>query len=398
MKIFLNRNFRACRQGFSGVLAGICMLLSAMVCAQPASSQGGVITVRAGDTFSSIAARYSGDPASWRQFYNPRLSGLKNPNRLSVGMQLEMVSDPAHGRYLRLASPTGKTAESVAASTTPASPAKPESPPGVPAAAAGTATRDDALTIGIVPNISAAALQGQYENLKRYLERLGNGQKVRLVIPANFKSFFDSTMRGDYDLAIAAPNLARVAQIDRNLIPLVGYEPRIAANMVTLAEGGIATPRDVQGKPLAFANPQSLVAMYGQQWMASEFKLEPGRDYEVKGARTDLGVGRMMLTGEAVAAIMSQGELRALPAEEAARMKVVEVFARIPNFIVLAHPRLGREQTARLRTQLKSFLADPADGAAFARATGLTGIVDVDPAVLRELDPYVAGTRKIMGY
>ena len=396
MNTFLNRRFQAGRRVFSNGLAGICLLLSAVVCAQPANPPGEMITVRTGDTFSSIAARNTGNPASWRQLYNPQRSGLRNPNRLSVGMQLELVSDQANGRYLRLAAPTtGKSTESIAA-TTPPPPAKPGSVPVVPAAVA--ASKDDALTIGIVPNISATALQGQYENLKRYLEKRSNGQKVRLIIPANFKSFFDATMRGDYDLAVAAPNLARVAQVDRNLIPLVSYEPRIAANMVTLAEGSIATPRDVQGKPLAFANPQSLVAMYGQQWLLSEFKFEPGRDYEVKGARTDLGVGRMMLTGEAVAAIMSQGELRALPADEASRMKVVEVFAKIPNFIVLAHPRLGREQTSRLRAQLKDFLADPTDGAAFMRSSGLTGIVDVDPAVLRELDPYVVGTRKAMGY
>lgn len=279
-------------------------------------------------------------------------------------------------------------------------PVKPNAEPAPPVVPSGegSALVEEMLTIGVVPNISANLLQAHYEHLRRYLERTGNGQKVRIVIPANFKAFFDGALRGDYDLSIAAPNLARVAQLDRGLAPLLNFEPRIAANLVTLREGGVTTPRDIQGKRLAFANPQSLVAMYGQQWLSAELRLEANRDYEVKAARTDLGVGRMMLTGEADAAIMSQGEFRSLPADEATRMRIVEVFARVPNFIVLAHPRIVQDQTNRLRVRLKDFLKDATDGAAFARATGLTGIVDVDQATLRELDAFVPATRKAMGY
>jgi len=90
------------------------------------------------------------------------------------------------------------------------------------------------------------------------------GQKVRIVVPANFKVFFDNTMKGDYDLAITAPHFARVAQLDRNLVPLVAYEPRINALFVAPMETTISGPRDVRERAVAFANPTSLVAMYGQ--------------------------------------------------------------------------------------------------------------------------------------
>jgi phosphonate transport system substrate-binding protein len=136
--------------------------------------------------------------------------------------------------------------------------------------------------------------------------------------------------------------------------------------------------------------------MYGQQWLR-QAGLEPGRDYEVKAARTDLGVGRMLLTGEAVAAVLSNGEFRVLPPEESARMKVVEVIARVPNFIIMAHPRIERERLARLKGELKSFLADKDEGEPFAKATGFTAIIDADEALLRELDPYAALTRRAMG-
>jgi phosphonate transport system substrate-binding protein len=204
-------------------------------------------------------------------------------------------------------------------------------------------------------------------------------------------------MRGEYDLAVSAPHLARVAQLDRGMVPLVMYEPRIGALLVAPLDSPIAAAGDLRGKAVAFANPQSLVAMYGQQWLR-EKGLEAGKDYEVKGARSDLGVGRMVLVGEAAAMILSNGEFRALPPDESAKLRVVETFARFPNFILLANPRLDRERIGRLRTQLKGFLADKDDGAPFAQATGLTGIVDVDEAVERELDAFAAATRRSMGY
>jgi phosphonate transport system substrate-binding protein len=375
------------------------------------------IVVQAGDTFSAIAARFTGDARSWRKVFDVERSGIPDPNVLLVGQRLELV-EAGGMRYLKLvggapvriaAAAAPKAAPAAATPAPTPSPTNAPTPTPVPAPAPRVAAASPAaapaapsapaeardLVIGLLPNIAPTTLLTQYESLKRFLERSGE-HKVRLVVPANFKAFFDATTAGEYDIAIGAPHLQRVAQLDKGLVPLGMYEPRIGALLVTTAERGVTSPREITGLPVAFANPQSLVAMYGQHWLRS-LGLEPGRDYEIKGARSDMSAGRLMLTGEAVAGIMSNGEFRALPADESARLKVVEVFARIPNFILLAHPRLDRDRQARLRTQLRAFFADADDGAAFIRATGLSGIADTDEATLRELDPFNAATRRAMG-
>lgn len=392
-----------------------------------------LVDVQPGDTFSAIASRFTGDPRAWRKLYSPEQSGLVNPNLITPGMRLELVTEASGNKFLRL---VGGKAAAVAMAAAPAPAAAPAVEPAVkpapmptvaaplarppaPAVAAAPApvaappvvapaaapvvaaapavpAADGALVIGVLPNVAASLLLPQYEYMRRYLERVG-GQKVRIVVPANFKVFFDATMAGEYDLAVAAPHFARVAQQERGMVPLVTYEPRINALMVVPADSTVTGPKDMRERVVAFANPQSLVAMYGVQWLRGQ-GLEAGKDFEVKGARTDLGVGRMLLSGDAVAAIMSNGEFRALPADESSRLKIGEVFARIPNFITIAHPRLERDKINRLRTQLKAFLADADDGAAFARATGFSGITDVDDAQMRELDPYSPQTRRAMGF
>ena len=372
-------------------LAPLVLAWASAATAQPAAPA--VIEVQAGDTFSEIAARHTGDVRNWRKLYRADLSNLLNPNRIAVGMRIELTTDSSGAQYLRAlpansASTTTRAPAAVAAPQLAAAPATPAAPP----AAAATS---ETLVIGVLPNIAAATLNLQYERLQRYLARV-DGRRVQIVVPANFKVFFDNMMKGDYDLAVAAPHFARVAQQDRKMIPLVTYEPRINALLVAPSESSVAAPRDVRERAVGFANPQSLVAMYGQQWL-KQAGLEPGRDYEVKAARTDLGVGRMLLTGDIVAAILSNGEFRSLPAEESARMKVVEVIARIPNFVIMAHPRIERERLARLKSELKAFLADKDEGEPFAKATGFTAIIDADESMLRELDAFSALTRRAMG-
>lgn len=387
--------WRICMTDFLKVgVVTAAVLTSATVGAQSAAPT--VIDVQAGDTFAGIAARFTGSPANWRKAYRARLSNLPNPNVISVGMRFEVVSADNHAPYLRL-----MPARTVQAGAVPQPKPVPavstavESPTLASSAAAPVAQTSE-LVIGVLPNIAAAQLAPPYEHMRRYLER-GGEAKVRIVIPANFKAFFDATMKGDYDLAVAAPNLARVAQADRSMRPLVIYEPRINALFVAPIESTITGPRDVRERPVAFANPTSLVALYGQQWLRQQ-SLEPGKDYEVKAARTDLGVGRMLLGGDAVAAIMSNGEFRSLPPEESARLKIVDIFARIPNFIVLAHPRLEKDRVARLKSQLMVFIADKEDGEAFGQATGISRMAEPDEALLRELDAFTPATRRAMGY
>jgi phosphonate transport system substrate-binding protein len=347
-----------------------------------------IIEVKKGDTFSGLVVQAGGSSGGWRKMYRSDLSGLSNPNLILIGMQFEVATDSSGSPYLRLmnaatpASPAPAGAAAPNAAQAPSPPASAASPTG-------------ALVIGVLPYIGSGALLSQYEYLKTYLERVAGEKDVRIVVPANFKAFFTSTMKGEFDIAVSAPHFARVAQIDKAMTPLLIYEPRIKALFITAADGGVSDPAEVRGKAVAFANPQSLVAMYGQQWLRQK-NLEMGTDYEARGARTDMGVGRMLLAGEAVAAVMSNGELRSLPAEESERLKIVETFTTIPNFVVVANPAMERERVSRLKASLKAFLADKDEGAAFARATGLTGIVDVDEPLLRELDPYVALTRQAM--
>lgn len=359
---------------------------------------GTVYDVKPGDSFGRIAARVTGNVALWKQLYNPQKSGLPNPNLILPGTQFELVREADGSAYLRLrgasasaAAPAAKPAPTASAASTPAAaPAAPAAP-----AAAAAARMPDTMTVGVMPFIPAPALMAQNEPLKNYLER-SNRNKVSIATAANFRAFFENTQKGDYDLAVTGSHLARVGQLDSGMVPIAIYEPRIRALLIGAKDQGIKSARDLKGKAVVYQNPQSLVAMHARQWLAKQ-DLQAERDFEVKSARTDIGVGRMILTGEAVGAFMSNGEFRQIPAADADRLVIVEQIVDFPNFVVLAHPRLGPAVIQTLRNQFLGFMADSVDGAAFSKATGVARMVDADAKQMAELDPFVEQTRRAMG-
>ncbi len=135
-----------------------------------------VITVRRGDTLSSIAERELGTSARWKDIFHLNRAQLSDPDELAVGMRLVMPepnkpaarpnSKPHHQQQDRTESSLPKherPATPPLPSASPAqpagSPAEPSAPSSRPADSAGTATHDSGPTVA-VPLISLAGVGG----------------------------------------------------------------------------------------------------------------------------------------------------------------------------------------------------------------------------------------------
>ena len=249
-------------------------------------------------------------------------------------------------------------------------------------------------TIGVLPNVSARLLFAAYQPMREYFER-ELGQKVEIATAPDFRSFSERTFRGEYQMVVIAPNLGRVAQLDAGWEILGVYEPRIPALAVAAVENTDSSPAQVKGRALALANPQSLVALVGLDWMR-QHGLVAGTDFRTVLAANDDSLGAVLRSGEAPIAIMSRGELRAKPPEMQARLRVVQEIAQVPGFFVMAHPQTDPALRSRLRALLLGFAATD-DGRRFVALSGFSGIREVTPVDLRFLDPYIDLTRRSLG-
>jgi phosphonate transport system substrate-binding protein len=248
--------------------------------------------------------------------------------------------------------------------------------------------------IGVLPNVSARVILTSYQPMREYFEReLKRG--VDIATAPDFRAFAENTRRGDYHLVVTAANLGRVAQVDSNWHPLAIYDPKIPAILVALADNANASVTQLRGKSLALANPQSLVALAGLEWLGVQ-GLRPGADFKTVTAANDDSLGAVLRTGEAPLAIMSMGEFRAKPEAMRNTLRVVTEIAKLPGFLVMANPGLPAAELKRLKTLILAF-PQTDEGKKFFALSGFANIREVTELELKTLDAFNDSTRQGLG-
>lgn len=262
---------------------------------------------------------------------------------------------------------------------------------GISAPRASLAQTAAAIEIGVLPNISARALLGQYQPLHDFFAR--SQQPVQISTAPNWSIFHERTLAMEYDLVVTAAHLARLAQLERGMVPLLSFSPNIKALIAVAKSRPLKDIAELRGQVLVLSNPQSLVTFRGLQWLA-EKGLQRDRDFRTINVPTDDSVGSVVVRGDAVAALLSSGEFRATPDAVKPQFEIMTTIAEVPSFVVLASPRLAAPVQQALKTQLQAFANNSAEGKAFFGNTGFTGIGEVPPGVMASMDHYIELTRK----
>ena len=250
------------------------------------------------------------------------------------------------------------------------------------------------LEIGVLPNISARVLLAQYQPMREYLAREIK-RPVQVSTAPSWTAFHQRTLALEYDVVVTAANLARLAQLDRDYTPLLSYAPAIKGMVVCAGGKPIKTVAELRGHTLALSNPQSLVTLRGMQWLA-ENGLQRDKDFRTINTPTDDSVGSVVARGDAIAAMLSGGEYRAIPDAVKAQLQVLTTFAEVAGFVVLASPSLSAAQASVIKAHLLNFATSSDEGKAFFASSGFTGMREPAAGMLESMDPYVESTRQVM--
>lgn len=251
----------------------------------------------------------------------------------------------------------------------------------------------DSLRIGLVPNVSTHILMQNYAPLKNFFLAQGFKQ-VTLISADNFKDFNDRTKAQEFDLIVTAPHMGRLAQMDYKYEPLVAMTPNIKALMIVATDGQASTEQ-LKNANIAFANPQSLVAMIGNKWLANK-AMQPNIDYTPVTVPREDNIGNLILEGRAKFGILSNAELRAIPERLQSKLKVIEVLADIPNFIILSNANYSQNQNLQLKSLFKKFSDPNQFSDQFFTLTGFTSMRPVSESQMKSLDAYLAQTRSAL--
>ena len=248
------------------------------------------------------------------------------------------------------------------------------------------------LELGVVPHLSARALMSLYRPLREALQRQLR-REVQLSTAASWSAFHQRTLAHDYHCVVTAANLARLVQVDAGWQPVARFTPDIRALLIAARQRPLAQVADLRGGCLALANPQSLVALRGLQWLADQ-GLQRDREFQVMAVPQDDSVGALVTRGDCMAAVLSGGEFMAIPEATRQQLQTVRHVADVPGFVVAASPRLSASEQAALA---QAWLALPAsdEGRAFFAASGFAGFEPPGAAALAALDPLLPETRRL---
>jgi phosphonate transport system substrate-binding protein len=251
-----------------------------------------------------------------------------------------------------------------------------------------------ALELGVLPHLSTRTLMGLYrpvrEGLQKQLQR-----NVQISTAPDWARFHQRVLALDYDCMVSAAHLARLAQVDAGWIPLASYAPPIQALLIAARHRPLSTPQALKGGRLVLANRQSLVTLTGLHWLAEQ-GLQAGVDFQVTDVAHDDSVGALLARGACDAALLSAGELLALPTDMRARVITVRTIGEVPAFVVSASPRLT---TANRRELFRAWLAFGRDdtSAAFYAGSAFRSIEPVAADALKALDHVLPQSRQWLG-
>jgi phosphonate transport system substrate-binding protein len=254
-------------------------------------------------------------------------------------------------------------------------------------------TANPEVLIGVVPNMSARMISTQYQPFADYFEK-GLGRKVAVTTGTNFPNFYQRALANEFQIMVTAPNLARVSQADGNWEAVAVFEPGIPGLLVGMA-GRQNNLEFLRGKKLAVANPQSLVALAGMNWLSSQGFVN-NRDYEILRIANDDSLGISLKTGDAAFALMSQGEFNAKDTELKKLLTPINTFVRLPGFFIMMNANVTDSEKQIMKALILEFPKSE-QSKQFFSSTGFTGLQAPTDVQLKFLDSFMEATRQGLG-
>jgi phosphonate transport system substrate-binding protein len=247
------------------------------------------------------------------------------------------------------------------------------------------------LNMGIFPYLSPSQMVEQLEPLRQHVEAT-LGMPVSLASAPDFLSFVERTQKGEYDLVVTAPHMARLAQ-KRDGWQVVALSGQQTATAILVGkDSNIHKLEDLRGKRMAVGSSRSVTYLLAEEALAKR-GLKLGRDVTVVETATFSNVVQSVLVGDAEAgATPTLLWDKWVHANTEQHAKLREIFRAPPpnphSFIVMLPPKAPAATVDKLRKALLDFGATPA-GREFLQKSQFQSFIPPDEKAMARNDPFV---------
>ena len=241
------------------------------------------------------------------------------------------------------------------------------------------------LTLGVFPYVTPVQLAAFHAPLKDYLAK-NLGRPVTLVTAPDFNSFVDRTREGQYDIVFTAPHLGRLAETRDGYKRMAQTNHTVQGFFLAPRNSNIHTIKDLKGKTVMIAQKVSIVYQMAEHTLR-ENGLVPGESVTIVETRTHNNAIQAPLRGEADASVTGKLLWHVLDDAQKAQLQVIGTTEEEPGFLVMAHPRLAKQDIEKIQKLLLDFHRVPGSESYFT-TNGYEKFQAVDDRAMKGLDPY----------
>ena len=257
--------------------------------------------------------------------------------------------------------------------------------PSQPKSALDQATKP--LQFGILPSLSTITLMRNYAPLKSYLEKTLKREVIISTAP-NFPEYIRRTGANEYDFILTAPHFAKLTEDRQGFTRLARIQEPLRGVFLVAQTSPYQKIAGLRDKTLAIRDNLAMVTLLGEQQLAG-MGLQLGRDINVTHSPSHTSAALSVVHGAADVALISELAFRLLPSEDKNQLRVLAYTQPAPNIMFMANPRLGKNETLRLRDALLHFNDDQINSASFTQNTGYSAIGLISEPDMRFLIPFV---------
>ena len=238
------------------------------------------------------------------------------------------------------------------------------------------------LEFALAPYISVRPLMAMFQPLASHLEeRLKH--PVLLVTAPSLREFDDGVLGRKYELAMVAPQTARLAQKEAGYQPLLRMTNDLYGVFLVQVDSHARAMKDIAGESIAFPDRFTATAHLGKETMRA-LGMDTGNISYPKGFQDSLLTS--LARGEVQVVLMNSSAFFQMRDEQRAGVRVLGETRHIPHVMFLARSDMPAQRQSEVRDAISEFMEQTTEGRKFITQTGLTGVRPPTDSELRSLD------------
>ena len=250
------------------------------------------------------------------------------------------------------------------------------------------------LILGVFPYVSGFSVVSKFTPLRDYLAAELK-RPVQVYTAHDFRTFIERTQRGDYDIVLTAPHLARLAILEANYAPLATYKATLQTLIVVKKDSPYTRLADLRGKSIAIPDKLAIVTLLGTQ-LLRDANLRENQDYALVATLSHSSAALSVQYGQHDAAIIGSNPFSQLTPEAQAGLRILARSAPVPTQYYVAHKRLGSRQITRLQSLLVAFAENTPSGQKFIEENHVLGIKASAGEELKQMDDSVNQIKRLL--